>query len=101
MVRIYIQEGDKLNGRSLMEEVFAFLHDKHKVHGVTVFRGIAGFGMHGEVHSADLLRISAHLPLVIEFFDETSVVDTVLTHLAEMVPPDHIVRWPAVCYCKP
>ena len=100
MVRIYIQEGDKYQKHNLMEEIFGLLHDQHKVHGVTVFRGVAGFGVHGEVHSADLLRISAHLPLVIEFYDEVAVVDAALASLVEMVPPGHIVRWPAVCYCE-
>lgn len=101
MVRIYIQEGDKREGHNLMQEIFALLHDEHRVHGVTVFRGIAGFGAKGVVHSADLLRITVHLPLVIEFFDEPAIVDAVMPRLAEMVPPGRIVRWQAECNCPP
>ena len=99
IVRIYIQEGDKLRGHELMQEIFSLLHDQHKVHGVTVFRGIAGFGAKGTVHSADLLRISAHLPLVMEFFDEPGTIDAALSELQKMVPPGHIVRWEAQCNC--
>jgi hypothetical protein len=69
------------------------------VHGVTVFRGIAGFGAKGTVHSADLLRMTVHLPLVLEFFDEPETVDTVMPLLQKMVPPGHIVRWQAACDC--
>ncbi|WP_297386909.1 DUF190 domain-containing protein [Acidiferrobacter sp.] len=99
MVRIYIKEGDKLEGHSLMQEIFSLLHDEHRVHGVTVFRGIAGFGAKGTVHSADLLRMTVHLPLVLEFFDEPETIDTVMPLLQKMVPPGHIVRWQAACNC--
>jgi len=95
IVRIYIREGDQFAGHNLMKEIFALLHDQHKVHGVTVFRGIAGFGSHGEIHSADLLRMTVHLPLVIEFFDDIATVDAVLPQLQAMLPPGHIVKWRA------
>ncbi|MHB1565876.1 MAG: DUF190 domain-containing protein [Acidiferrobacter sp.] len=100
IVRIYIREGDKFEGHSLMQEIFSLLHDQHKVHGVTVFRGIAGFGTHGEVHSADLLRMTVHLPLVIEFYDEVDSVAAVMPRLKAMVPPGHIVNWQAQCHCE-
>ncbi len=99
MVRIYITEGDKREGHNLMQEIFSHLHDEHRVHGVTVFRGIAGFGAKGTVHSADLLRMTVHLPLVLEFFDEPEVVDKVMPFLRKLVPPGHIVRWQATCDC--
>ncbi len=99
VVRIYIKEGDKYEGHGLMHEIFEFLHDQHKVHGVTVFRGIAGFGAKGTVHSADLLRVAVHLPLVLEFFDEPATIDAILPRLSKMVPPGHIIRWQAQCNC--
>jgi PII-like signaling protein len=65
IARIYIKEGDKIENHNLMQEIFKLLHDQHKVHGVTVFRGVAGFGSRGgEVHADDLLRLIVHLPLV-------------------------------------
>ncbi len=99
IVRIYISEADHGRSRSLMDEIFTLLHDQHRVHGVTVFRGIAGFGCKGEVHSADLLRLTANLPLVIEFFDEPQVVEATLNILNELVPPGHLVSWRAQCNC--
>ncbi len=97
MARIYIKEGDKVDGHNLIREIFHLLHSEQKVHGVTVFRGIAGFGSHGEVHADDLLRLNVHLPLVVEFYDSPEVVQAVLPRLQQMVPAGHIVSWQAQC----
>lgn len=99
MVRIYISEADHGRRKNLMEEIFSLLHDQHHVHGVTVFRGIAGFGTKGEVRSADLLRLTASLPLVIEFFDEPTVVAAAIKSLNGLVPACHLVQWAAQCSC--
>lgn len=98
MVRIYLSEADQVKKKNLLAEIMTILHDKHKVHGVTVFRGIAGFGRKGEVHSADLLRLNVHLPLVVEFFDEPELVETALATLDHLVPPGHVVSWPVQCH---
>lgn len=97
LVRIYLSEGDHGHGKSLLTEIFGLLHDRHQVRGVTVFRGIAGFGSGGEVHSADLLRLTAKLPLVIEFFDTPEVVDAALLALNGLVPNEHMVLWKGSC----
>lgn len=92
-VRIYLSESDTRNSHNLMQEIFRRLHDEDKIHGVTVFRGIAGFGRHGQVHSADLLRLNANLPLVIEFFDDAQAVDEAMVWLTDLVPLGHIAIW--------
>ena len=88
VVRIYITEGDH-KVRSLM----SMLHDEEKVSGVTVFRGISGFGKSGKMHSSDLLDLLGRLPVVIEFFDSPEKVDKILIHLESEVEPGHIVTW--------
>jgi PII-like signaling protein len=100
IARIYIKEGDKIESHNLMREIFKLLHDQHKVHGVTVFRGVAGFGSRGEVHADDLLRLTVHLPLVLEFYDDPEVVASLLSRLQQMVPAGHIVSWTAQCDCS-
>ncbi len=94
MVRIYLSEADHGRRRTLMQEILTLLRDRHAVQGVTVFRGIAGFGAGGEVHADDILRLNVDLPLVIEFFDEPKVVEAAMNLLADLVPGGHIVSWP-------
>jgi len=88
-VRIYLTEGE---GR--MEELLQRLHDEEQVQGVTVFRGISGFGKSGKRHSSSLLDMSLDLPLVIEFFDVPQKVDNILEHIRSTIEPGHIVSWP-------
>lgn len=95
MVRMYLSETDHGRRRTLMKDIMNLLHDQHRVRGVTVFRGIAGFGDTGEVHAADLLRVLVDLPLVLEFFDAPEKVEAVLPLLRALVPDGHIVTWPA------
>lgn len=90
MVRIYLTEAEKL-----MKNLLAKLHDEEKVQGVTVFRGVSGFGRSGAVHSSTLLDLSLNLPMVIEFFDEPEKVSRILAHLKTMLPPGHVVTWQA------
>ena len=95
MVRIYLSEADQGRRRRLMQEILTLLQDRHAVQGVTVFRGIAGFGAGGEVRADDLLRLNVDLPLVIEFFDEPKVAEAAIQLLNGLVPGGHIVSWPA------
>jgi len=89
-VRIYLTEGE---GR--MEGLLQRLHDEEQVQGVTVFRGISGFGKSGKMHSSSLLDMSLDLPLVIEFFDVPQKVNDILEHIRKDIKPGHIVSWSA------
>jgi len=90
VVRVYIHEG-----QHLMRDIVDLLHDREKVRGVTVFRGIAGFGSSGALHTANLLDLSLDLPLVVEFFDTPQRVEEILEVLKDYVKPAHTVIWPA------
>jgi uncharacterized protein len=97
VVRIYLKESDHGRRKTLMEEVINILQDQHRVHGVVVFRGIAGFGSKGAVHAADVLRIMVDLPIVIEFYDRPAVAEAAIALLNGLVPAGHIVHWRASC----
>lgn len=90
MVRIYLHEA-----KAHQQEILEFLHDDSKVRGVTVFRGITGFGVSGKYHSSTLTDMSLDLPVVIEFYDEPEKIKTIIEQLNLKISPGHIVYWPA------
>jgi len=90
VVRIYM-----LEGTDHIEEVLKILHDQEKVPGVTVIRGIEGYGESGEIHTSSLLTLSLDLPLIIEFFDEPERAQHVIRRLTEELELKHIVSWAA------
>lgn len=96
VVRIYLREADQGKRKNLMQEILNILHDQHRVQGVIVFRGIAGFGEGGEVHASDMLRLNVDLPLVIEFFDKPAVAEAALALLDGRVRAGHVLSWRAV-----
>jgi PII-like signaling protein len=90
MVRIYLTEGE-----SQLQTLLKRLRDWEKLSGVTVFRGISGYGDSGVIHGSNLLDLSLNLPIVIEFFDETGKIDQIWDHLNELIKPGHMIRWQA------
>lgn len=94
VVRIYMSEG-----HADLAGLLDILHKQEKVRGVTAFRGIAGFGASGKIHTANLLDASLDLPVVVEFFDTPSRVEAILEHIHTQFAPAHIVQWPATMNC--
>jgi len=90
VVRVYLTEA-----QAHLEHLLKFLHDESKVCGVTVFRGITGFGKSGRVHSSFLLDVSLDLPVVVEFFDRPAKVQEILRRVDTMIEPGHVLSWPA------
>jgi hypothetical protein len=90
VVRIYLSEKE-----GQLESLLRRLHDWEKVKGVTVFRGISGFGESGEMHSARLVDLSLNLPVVVEFFDEPDKVVSIIEHIHNSIKPGHIIHWTA------
>lgn len=91
MVRIYLTEGE-----SQLKSLLKRLRDWEKLRGVTVFRGISGYGESGVIHGADLVDLSLDLPIVVEFFDDPEKVRTIISHLEAEINPGHLVMWEAV-----
>jgi PII-like signaling protein len=91
VARIYLREGEHL-----LAKLIKFLHDEEKLSGVTVLRGIAGFGPDGEMHMASLVDLSLDLPLIVEFYDTPERVDSILEHLETHMGLSHVVCWQAV-----
>lgn len=90
IVRVYLSEGE-----GQLEGLVKRLKSWEKVRGLTVFRGIEGFGESGKLHSSALLNLSLDLPVVVEFFDEPNIVKQIVEHIQVDIKPGHIVMWDA------
>ncbi len=91
MVRVYLSESDRE-----IEHLLKCLHDELGVCGVTVVRGVEGYGKSGVVHSASLVDLSADLPLILEFFDRPERARRAIERITDFVEPGHVVSWPVI-----
>jgi hypothetical protein len=93
IARIYTLEGhDQLN------QALDILRDEEKIFGVTIVRGIVGFGENRKVHTSSLLTLSLELPLIIEFYDEPEKVEKAIQILKSRLDFKHIVSWSAMSH---
>lgn len=90
IVRVYLTEHE-----GVLDDVLHCLHDDHRVRGVTVFRGISGFGHSGRMHEARWTDLSLDLPVVVEFFDAPEQTADARAALQQWVAPGNMVYWPA------
>ena len=67
-VRVYIGEQIQKGGRPVYELLVSEARQRG-IAGATVLKGVMGYGSHGEVHTAKILRLAEHLPLCVEFVD--------------------------------
>jgi PII-like signaling protein len=84
LMRIFIGESDKHNGKPLYEVLLERFRKKGLA-GATVLRGVAGFGASSKVHTDKVLRLSLDLPLIIEVVETEETIQAILPDLDELI----------------
>jgi len=84
LMRIHIGESDKWHGKPLHEAIDEILR-KEGFSGVTVLRGVAGYGGSSIYHTDKILRLSQDLPIVLEIVESAEHIEQILPRLDEMV----------------
>ena len=84
LLRIFIGEADKYEGKPLYEAI-VHLARKKGMAGATVLRGLMGFGADSRMHTAKILRLSEDLPIIIEIVDELVKIEALLPELDHMI----------------
>ena len=84
LMRIHIGESDKWHGKALYQAIVELLR-KEGFSGVTVLRGVAGYGGSSVYHTDKLLRLSQDLPLIVEVVEYADRIEKILPRLDEMV----------------
>lgn len=85
LLKIYIGENERYHNKALYHYLVSWLRDQG-ISGVTVGRGIEGYGQDKILHTARFLELSADLPMVIEAVDTPERIDTVIPGLCAIVP---------------
>ena len=84
LLRIFIGEEDKYRDKPLYKYITELCRERG-IAGVTVFRGILGYGRSSRIHKERILRLSSDLPIVIEIVDCEDKIKTVLKELKGIV----------------
>ena len=84
LMRIHIGESDKWHGKPLYEAIVEMLR-KDGLSGVTVLRGVAGYGGSSIYHTDKILRLSQDLPIILEVIEYAERIEKILPSLDEMV----------------
>jgi PII-like signaling protein len=81
---IYVDETDKFHGKPVYE-VLLDIFFKKKIMGVSVFRGIAGYGSDGVFHISKMLELSTSMPVKIEVVESEEMIDKILPDVYHVV----------------
>jgi len=84
LMRVHIGESDKWHGKSLHEALIELFRSEG-FSGVTVLRGVGGYGSSSRYHTEKILRLSQDLPIVVEVVEFSERVEEILPRLDEMI----------------
>lgn len=84
MLKIYVGESDRINGRILYEEI-VFEARNFGMAGATVYKGVMSFGASHSLHTMKIFALSSDLPVVIEIVDNIDKLDEFTEKLNEMM----------------
>jgi uncharacterized protein len=84
LLKIYISEDSKYKGHNLYHALVRRFAEAGMA-GVTVTRGIEGFGHEKRLHSTRILDISLKLPVIVEVVDTPEKIEKAVTIANEMV----------------
>lgn len=84
LLRIFVGESDKHDGKPLYEQITLKARELNLA-GVTVLRGVMGYGANSRIHTAKILALSLDMPMVIEIVDTEANLDTLMPFLDETV----------------
>jgi uncharacterized protein len=89
LMRIFLGESDKClegayKGKPLHEALVNMFRERGLA-GVTVVRGVSGFGASAKPHTDKILRLSLDLPIIIEMVETETAIQDILPMLDRMI----------------
>lgn len=90
LMRIYVGENDKWNGKPLYEAIVHGLR-AHDIAGVTVYGGILGYGANRRIHKDAALSLSHDRPILLSIVDAEEKLKAFMPTLDQMVQQGLVV----------
>ena len=84
LLRIFVDENDRHKGMLTYERIVVKAREL-KLAGATVTKGIMGFGADSKIHTTKILRLSDHLPVIVEIVDQEEKINQLIPYLDEIV----------------
>ena len=84
LLKVYLNEDTRYKGHNLYHALVFKLREIGMA-GVTVTRGIEGFGRGKSIHAARILDISLSLPVIVEVVDTVEQIEKAIPIVEEMV----------------
>jgi len=84
LLRIFIGESDRYMGKPLHQHLVEFFRSEGLA-GVTVLRGVSGYGKNSIVHTTSILRLSTDLPIIVEVVDKPDKIEEIKKKLEGVV----------------
>lgn len=84
LLKIYLNEDTKYEGHNLYHELVLKLREVGMA-GVTVIRGIEGFGDGKSIHTTRILDLALSLPIIVEVIDIPERIESAISVVKEMV----------------
>ncbi|MGA8221811.1 MAG: DUF190 domain-containing protein [Candidatus Acidiferrales bacterium] len=84
LMRVHIGESDRWHGKPLYQAIVELLR-RENFSGVTVLRGVGGYGSSSVYHTEKILRLSQDLPIVVEVVESNERIEAILPRLDEMI----------------
>ncbi len=85
LLKVYVGEKERFKNKPLYQYLVHWLQEQGII-GVTVFRGIEGYGEDKVLHSARLLELSSDLPMILEIVDTEEKIDSIVQEVSKMIP---------------
>jgi len=83
ILKIYASTTDRFGTMLLYEHIVQSAREKG-ISGVTVYRGIMGYGLSSQISTSRFWELTEKLPVMIEIIDKTSVLE----RFYEIIEPD-------------
>jgi PII-like signaling protein len=94
-LKVYVPQTAKHEGKLLYEWL---LEEAHRIGipGGSVFRAIAGYGRHGQIHEEHFFELAGDLPVTVEFFAEDVLIEDLLSRVRSVQLSLFYIKLPMV-----